>query len=120
MRSDRDRRKSLFFTKTAEKPGQLIARPGIKPRNTFAAAARGEGGMSRKSSAVQNATDSNVVAAMTIAGFASLRSRVQSPIVFEVRTGEMGGRGVLRHKKKIAPREEPPSRARLKEEVKRF
>ena len=72
------------------------------------------------------------MAAMTIGGFASLRSRAQFPIVFRVRNevagevfpgipGEIGGDGVLaRHKRKNAPREEPPSRARLKEEVKRF
>jgi hypothetical protein len=65
-RSDHDRRKSLFFKKAAEKPAQLMAGPGIKTRNTIAAAARGEGGMSRKSSAVQNAAGRNVVAAMTI------------------------------------------------------
>jgi hypothetical protein len=33
MRDHHDRRNSLFFAQTSEKPAQLLAGPGIKTRN---------------------------------------------------------------------------------------
>jgi hypothetical protein len=117
MRTDDDRRKSLFFAETPEKLAQPLAKPEVKVRNTIAAAARGEGRMSRESSAMHNAAGGNVVAAMTVGRSKSLGTRVQFPVVFEVRNavagdvfagipGEIGGHRVLAAEVRRVPLED--------------